>query len=94
MQGSNDPEDGINDRIENTLRERKCDVKVSTWDELWLCLFPNDDKRSIPAPGKTFPNHRDCNMDINTVGRVSPPHRNGTRRARTSRGIGISSRSG
>ncbi|KAI1461430.1 hypothetical protein F4805DRAFT_414085 [Annulohypoxylon moriforme] len=39
---SDDPEDGINDEIDEILAQRKSDLKVASWKGLWQVLFPND----------------------------------------------------
>ncbi|KAI0439812.1 hypothetical protein F4803DRAFT_529655 [Xylaria telfairii] len=39
---SNDPEDGIDDEVEQLLAERKNDLKISSWGNLWQVLFKDD----------------------------------------------------
>jgi len=45
---SQDPEDGINAKIEDMLNGRRANTKVDTWDILWHTLFPEDDLANIP----------------------------------------------
>ena len=45
------PEHGITPEIETTLKSRRADSKVNTWEQLWKVLFPDD--RDIPEPGKS-----------------------------------------
>lgn len=47
--GVNQPEDGINARVDALLIDRKGATKVSTWRSLWKVLFPEDTE--IPSPG-------------------------------------------
>ncbi|KAM7183048.1 hypothetical protein V8F33_013832 [Rhypophila sp. PSN 637] len=37
-----DPEDGINDAIEDCLNGRKANTKIDSWESLWHLLFPGD----------------------------------------------------
>ncbi|KAK3296506.1 uncharacterized protein B0H64DRAFT_475298 [Chaetomium fimeti] len=45
---SRDVEDGIDTRTASLLIERKSPYKVSTWEELWRTLFPDD--AEVPSP--------------------------------------------
>jgi len=47
---SQDPEDGINAKIEDLLNGRRANSKVDTWDILWHTLFPSDPENAIPDP--------------------------------------------
>ncbi|KAK5659145.1 hypothetical protein OQA88_1235 [Cercophora sp. LCS_1] len=47
---SEDPEDGIDAQVADLLSGRKLGWRVSTWDDLWQALFPDD--LSIPSSGK------------------------------------------
>ncbi|KAF2970748.1 hypothetical protein GQX73_g2821 [Xylaria multiplex] len=53
LERDNDPEDGINEEIENILAERKNNRKVSSWEELWRVLFTDD--KTIPSPSFVVP---------------------------------------
>ncbi|KAM7215170.1 hypothetical protein V8F06_009488 [Rhypophila decipiens] len=46
---SPDPEDGINDAIEDCLNGRKANTKIDSWESLWYLLFPGD--AQPPDPG-------------------------------------------
>ncbi|KAK0651070.1 hypothetical protein B0T16DRAFT_453575 [Cercophora newfieldiana] len=48
---SQNPEDGINAKIEDLLNGRRANSKVDTWDILWQTLFPDDPREAIPDPG-------------------------------------------
>ena len=45
---SQNPEDGINAKIEDLLNGRRANSKVDTWDILWQTLFPDDHVDAIP----------------------------------------------
>jgi len=47
---SQDPEDGINARVEDLLNGRRTNSKVDTWEILWQTLFPDDSREAIPDP--------------------------------------------
>ena len=47
---SQDPEDGINTKIEDLLNGRRANSKVDTWEILWQTLFPDDPQAAIPDP--------------------------------------------
>jgi len=47
---SQDPEDGINAKIEDLLNGRRANSKVDTWEILWQTLFPNDAQEAILDP--------------------------------------------
>ena len=44
-----DPEDGINEKVDEILAERKNDSEVNSWEDLWRVLFTDDDQ--IPPSG-------------------------------------------
>ena len=44
-----DPEDGINEKADEILAERKNDSGVNSWEDLWRVLFTDDDQ--IPPSG-------------------------------------------
>lgn len=48
MPSSQDPEDGINAKIEDVLNGRRANTKVDQWEILWHTLFPNDDPAKVP----------------------------------------------
>ena len=50
---SQDPEDGINAKMEDALNGRRANTKVDTWEILWGTLFPMD--RTIPDSGMRAP---------------------------------------
>ncbi|KAK3370384.1 hypothetical protein B0H63DRAFT_315385 [Podospora didyma] len=45
---NNEPEDGITDKTSNSLVARKGKDKVSSWDDMWNLLFPDD--INVPSP--------------------------------------------
>jgi hypothetical protein len=47
---SQNPEDGINAKIEDLLNGRRANSKVDTWEILWQTLFPEDPREAIPDP--------------------------------------------
>ncbi|KAK0625846.1 hypothetical protein B0T14DRAFT_88226 [Immersiella caudata] len=47
---SQNPEDGINAKIEDLLNGRRANSKVDTWEILWQTLFPNSPQEAIPDP--------------------------------------------
>lgn len=60
-----DPEDGINEKVDEILAERKNDRRVVSWVELWRVLFPDDDEippSSMCSSLRTF----DCCLLIAT----------------------------
>lgn len=50
---SRNPEDGITDRHEFLLNNRKADGKIDNWQDLWHNLFGLDEE--VPDPGECFP---------------------------------------
>ncbi|KAK3359609.1 hypothetical protein B0T25DRAFT_533387 [Lasiosphaeria hispida] len=46
--GPENPEDGIDPSVEGQLTSRKGVGKVDSWKQLWMALFPDDDRDQIP----------------------------------------------
>lgn len=47
---TDDPEDGITDKIQERLRGRGHGNRVNTWKGIWHLLFPEDPEDNIPHP--------------------------------------------
>lgn len=65
-----DPEDGINEKVEEILAERRNDRKVSSWADLWRVLFANDNE--IP-PCSMYSSFRILSSYLLTAAAFVPP---------------------
>ncbi|KAI1125780.1 hypothetical protein F5Y10DRAFT_224474 [Nemania abortiva] len=66
VESYHDPEDGIDEEVEDTLAERKNVRKISSWEELWRLLF-KDDGEDVQSPDFVAPTVLEIQEVSNTI---------------------------